>query len=252
MSELEEAIDRVVAGPERKTRLICEREKRTIAYHEAGHALVAHALPNADPVHKITIVSRGRALGYTMTLPTEDKFLVTRQEFIDELAMLLGGRVAEEMVIGDITTGAQNDLERATKIARQMVTEYGMSDALGPADPRAEAARGVPRPRLRVAARLLRRRSRSRSTPRSGASSTRPTTRPSTSSKKHRGKLDQIAARAHREGDDREGGARRAPRGHRQAAPAATAPRRAPAWRSPGAVGAQRPDASDGGGTLAS
>ena len=132
MSELEEAIDRVVAGPERKSRLISDREKRTIAYHEGGHALVAHALPNADPVHKITIVSRGRALGYTMTLPTEDKFLVTRQEFIDELAMLLGGRVAEEMVIGDITTGAQNDLERASKIARQMVTEYGMSDRLGP------------------------------------------------------------------------------------------------------------------------
>ncbi len=132
MDELEEAIDRVVAGPERKTRLISDKEKRTIAYHEGGHALVAHALPNADPVHKITIVSRGRALGYTMTLPTEDKWLVTRQEFIDELAMLLGGRVAEEMVIGDITTGAQNDLERATKIARQMVTEFGMSDRLGP------------------------------------------------------------------------------------------------------------------------
>ncbi|MCA1727300.1 MAG: ATP-dependent zinc metalloprotease FtsH [Actinobacteria bacterium] len=132
MNELEEAIDRVVAGPERKSRLISEKEKRTIAYHEAGHALVAHALPNADPVHKITIVSRGRALGYTMTLPLEDKFLVTRQEFIDELAMLLGGRVAEEMVIGDITTGSQNDLDRATKIARQMVTEFGMSDRLGP------------------------------------------------------------------------------------------------------------------------
>jgi cell division protease FtsH len=132
MSELEEAIDRVMAGPERKSRIISDREKRTIAYHEAGHALVAHALPNADPVHKITIVSRGRALGYTMTLPMEDKFLVSRQEFIDELAMLLGGRVAEEMVIGDITTGAQNDLERASKIARQMVTEFGMSDRMGP------------------------------------------------------------------------------------------------------------------------
>ena len=130
--ELEEAIDRVVAGPERKTRLISEREKRIIAYHEAGHALVAYVLPNADPVHKITIMSRGRALGYTMTLPIEDKFLMTRQELVDELAMLLGGRVAEELVFGDITTGAQNDLERATKVARQMVTEYGMSDKLGP------------------------------------------------------------------------------------------------------------------------
>jgi cell division protease FtsH len=132
MSELEEAIDRVMAGPERKTRLISDREKRIIAYHEAGHALVAHVLPNADPVHKISIIPRGRALGYTQTLPTEDKFLVTRTEMVDELAMLLGGRVAEEMVIGDITTGAQNDLERATKIARGMITEYGMSDELGP------------------------------------------------------------------------------------------------------------------------
>jgi cell division protease FtsH len=131
-SELEEAIDRVLAGPERKTRLISDREKRIIAYHEAGHALVAHVLPNADPVHKISIIPRGRALGYTQTLPTEDRFLVTRSEMIDELAMLLGGRVAEEMVIGDITTGAQNDLERATKVARGMVTEYGMSDRLGP------------------------------------------------------------------------------------------------------------------------
>ncbi|HEX2031643.1 MAG TPA: ATP-dependent zinc metalloprotease FtsH [Actinomycetota bacterium] len=132
MAELEEAIDRVMAGPERRTRLISEREKRIIAYHEGGHALVAHVLPNSDPVHKISVIPRGRALGYTLTLPTEDKFLVTRQELIDELAMLLGGRVAEEMVFGDITTGAQNDLERATKISRQMVTEYGMSDTLGP------------------------------------------------------------------------------------------------------------------------
>jgi cell division protease FtsH len=132
MAELDEAIDRVVAGPERKTRIISEREKRVIAYHEGGHALAAYLLPNADPVHKITIVSRGQALGYTMTLPLEDKFLITRQELIDELAMLLGGRVAEELVFGDITTGAQNDLERATKIARKMVTEFGMSDQIGP------------------------------------------------------------------------------------------------------------------------
>ena len=132
MRELEEAIDRVMAGPERRTRLIGEREKKVIAYHEAGHALVAYLLPNADPVHKITIIPRGRALGYTMTLPLEDKFLVSRQEMIDELAMLLGGRVSEELQFGDITTGAQNDLDRATKIARQMVTEFGMSDRLGP------------------------------------------------------------------------------------------------------------------------
>src|SRR3954466_9072843 len=131
MSEVDEAIDRVVAGPERRSRLISDKEKRTIAYHEGGHALVAYLLPNADPVHKITIIPRGRALGYTMTLPMQDKFLVTREEYIDELAMLLGGRVAEEIVFGDITTGAQNDLERATGIARQMVTEFGMSSRLG-------------------------------------------------------------------------------------------------------------------------
>jgi cell division protease FtsH len=132
MPELEEAIDRVIAGPERRTRLISDREKKVIAYHEGGHALVAYLLPNADPVHKISVIPRGRSLGYTLTLPMEDKFLVSRQELIDELAMLLGGRVAEELVFGDMTTGAQNDLDRATKISRQMVTEYGMSDQLGP------------------------------------------------------------------------------------------------------------------------
>ncbi|GAV31747.1 ATP-dependent zinc metalloprotease FtsH 1 [Coriobacteriaceae bacterium EMTCatB1] len=132
MEELEEAIERVIAGPEKKSRLISEKEKRVIAYHEAGHALVGHVLPNTDPIHKISIISRGRALGYTLALPTEDKFLSTKGEMLDELAMLLGGRVAEEIAIGDVTTGASNDLERATKLARQMVTRYGMSDRLGP------------------------------------------------------------------------------------------------------------------------
>jgi cell division protease FtsH len=131
-NELEEAIDRVIAGPERKSRIISEKEKKVIAFHEGGHALVSHVLPNADPVHKISIIPRGRALGYTLTLPTEDKYLVTRSELIDELAMLLGGRTAEEMIFAEPTTGAANDIERATKIARQMVTEYGMSDELGP------------------------------------------------------------------------------------------------------------------------
>ncbi|HKF00445.1 MAG TPA: ATP-dependent zinc metalloprotease FtsH [Actinomycetes bacterium] len=129
--ELEEAIDRVIAGPERKTRVISEREKRMIAYHESGHAIVGHALPNADPVHKVSVISRGRALGWTLALPVEDKFLVTRSEMIDELAMLLGGRVAEELWFLDPTTGASNDIERATQIARKMVCEYGMSDRLG-------------------------------------------------------------------------------------------------------------------------
>jgi cell division protease FtsH len=132
MEELEEAIERVIAGPEKKSRLISEKEKRIIAYHETGHALVGHVLPNTDPIHKISIISRGRALGYTLALPTEDKFLSTKGEMLDELAMLLGGRVAEEIAIGDVTTGASNDLERATKLARQMVTRYGMSDRLGP------------------------------------------------------------------------------------------------------------------------
>jgi len=132
MKEVEEAIDRVMAGPERKTRVMSDREKRVIAYHEGGHALVAHILPNTDPVHKISVIPRGRALGYTLTLPEEDKFLMTREELADELAMLMGGRVAEELIVGDIMTGAANDIERATKVARQMVTEYGMSDAVGP------------------------------------------------------------------------------------------------------------------------
>jgi cell division protease FtsH len=132
MREVDEAIDRVMAGPERKSRIMSDREKRVIAYHESGHALAAHVLPNTDPVHKISVIARGRALGYTLTLPEEDKFMMTREELSDELAMLLGGRVAEELIVGDITTGAANDIERATKIARQMVTEYGMSDVIGP------------------------------------------------------------------------------------------------------------------------
>ncbi len=131
MAMLEEAIDRVMAGPERKSRVMSEKEKKIIAYHEGGHALVGHALPNADPVHKITILPRGRALGYTMALPTEDKFLITRSEMMDQLAMLLGGRTAEELVFHEPTTGAANDIEKATSIARRMMTEFGMSERLG-------------------------------------------------------------------------------------------------------------------------
>ena len=132
MPQLEEAIDRVMAGPERKSRIISEKEKRVIAYHEGGHALVGHALPDADPIHKISIIARGRALGWTLALPTEDKYLTTRSALRDQLAMLLGGRTAEELIFQDPTTGAQNDIERATAIARAMVTEYGMSDEIGP------------------------------------------------------------------------------------------------------------------------
>ena len=132
MLELEEAIDRVIAGPERKTRVMTDEEKKLIAYHETGHALVGYALPNSDPVHKVTIVARGRSLGHTLALPTHDKYLVRRSELVDQLAMLLGGRTAEEIIFADPTTGAANDIEKATEIARRMVMEYGMSDELGP------------------------------------------------------------------------------------------------------------------------
>jgi cell division protease FtsH len=131
MSSLEEAIDRVTAGPKRKSVLLSEKERKIIAYHEGGHALVGHALPHADPVHKITIIPRGRALGYTASAPAEDKFLVSRVEMMDQLAMLLGGRAAEELVFHEPTTGAANDIDKASQIARGMVTEYGMSERLG-------------------------------------------------------------------------------------------------------------------------
>ena len=129
--EVEEAMERVMAGPERKGRVITEKERTTIAYHESGHALVGHILENSDPVHKISIIARGQALGYTMQVPEEDRFLNTREGMLDQIAVLLGGRTAEEIFCGDITTGASNDLERATKIAHEMVTRYGMSDDLG-------------------------------------------------------------------------------------------------------------------------
>jgi len=121
-----------VAGPERRTRLLSERERAVISYHEAGHALVAHALPRADPVHKISIIPRGRALGFTVTLPTEDRYIATRAELRDQLAKLMGGRVAEELLFSDPSTGAADDIEKATQIARQMICEYGMSDVIGP------------------------------------------------------------------------------------------------------------------------
>jgi cell division protease FtsH len=128
---LDEAIDRVIAGPQRRTRLMSEKEKLITAYHEGGHALVAAALPHNDPVHKVTILPRGRALGYTMVLPDEDKYSQTRSEMLDKLAYMLGGRAAEEMVFHDPTTGAGNDIEKATNLARAMVTQYGMTERLG-------------------------------------------------------------------------------------------------------------------------
>ncbi len=132
MFEIEEAIERIIAGPEKKTRIISEDEKRIIAFHESGHALLSYVLPHTDPIHKISIISRGRALGYVITLPEEDRFLNTRSELIDNVTQLLGGRISEEMNFNDITSGAQNDLERATKITRKMIMEYGMSEKLGP------------------------------------------------------------------------------------------------------------------------
>ena len=132
MSELEEAIDRVVAGPARKSRIISEREKAITGYHEVGHALVARMLPNTDPVHKVSIVARGQAGGFTMLLPTEDRYLWSKPQFEDLLAYALGGHVAELIIFGEVTTGASNDIERVTKIARSMVTEYGMSSIIGP------------------------------------------------------------------------------------------------------------------------
>ncbi len=132
MHELEEGIMRVLAGPEKKSRLISEKEKAITAYHEMGHALVGHFLPNTDPVHKVSIVSRGQALGFTLSLPTEDKFLTTRAELMDNLAMTLGGRAAEEVVFDEVTTGAANDIEKATSTAKQMIMRYGMSEELGP------------------------------------------------------------------------------------------------------------------------
>ena len=130
-SDLDEAIDRVMAGPQKVSRLMTEEERRITAYHEGGHALVAHALPRTDPVHKVTIMPRGRALGYTMVLPDEDRYAVTRNQMLDQLAYTMGGRAAEELIFHDPTTGASNDIEKATNLARAMVTQYGMTQKLG-------------------------------------------------------------------------------------------------------------------------
>jgi cell division protease FtsH len=132
MQELEEGIMRVIAGPEKKTRVMSEKERLITAFHEMGHAIVGHLLENTDPVHKISIISRGQALGYTISLPGEDKFLTSRAELTDTMAMTLGGRAAEEIVFGEITTGASNDLEKVTETAKQMVMRFGMSERLGP------------------------------------------------------------------------------------------------------------------------
>jgi ATP-dependent Zn protease len=165
---------RVIAGPEKKTRVMSEKERRVTAFHEMGHALVAHYLENTDPVHKISVISRGQALGYTISLPTEDKFLTTRAELSDTMAMTLGGRAAEEIVFGEVTTGASNDLEKVTATAKQMVMRFGMSRSSARAcsatttASRSWAASSRP-------SRTTPTRSRARSTTRSAASSRRRT-----------------------------------------------------------------------------
>ncbi|AKX92934.1 ATP-dependent zinc metalloprotease FtsH [Moorella thermoacetica] len=132
MEEMEDSIERVIAGPEKKSRVISDYEKRLVAFHEAGHALLGHYLPHTDPLHKVSIIPRGRAGGYTLLLPKEDRRYMTKSQIIDQVTMLLGGRVAEALVLKEISTGAQNDLERATELVRKMITEFGMSEELGP------------------------------------------------------------------------------------------------------------------------
>jgi cell division protease FtsH len=132
MTELIESIEKVMLGPERKSHLMNEEERKITAYHEAGHALVTHLLPHADPVQKVSIISRGRAAGYTIRLPVEDKMMRRRNEYIEDIAIMLGGYSAEKTFFGDITTGASNDMQNATKLARNMVTQWGMSEVLGP------------------------------------------------------------------------------------------------------------------------
>ncbi len=132
MEDFEEAAERIMAGPQKKTRVISEQEKKAVSFHESGHTLVGMLVPHGDPVHKVTIIPRGMAMGYTLPLPDEDRYLVTKSQILDQVAMALGGRAAEELVFGEISTGAQNDLEKSTSLVRQMITEYGMSDELGP------------------------------------------------------------------------------------------------------------------------
>jgi cell division protease FtsH len=132
MQEFEQAKDKILMGVERKSMIIGDTEKKLIAYHEAGHALVAKSLPNADPIHKVTIIPRGLALGLTLQLPTEDKYTVSKQHILTTITVLMGGRAAEQLALGDSSTGASNDIEKATELARKMVCEWGMSDKLGP------------------------------------------------------------------------------------------------------------------------
>ena len=223
----------MIAGPQRRTRVMNDKEKLITAYHEGGHALAAAAMRHTDPVTKVTILPRGRALGYTMVLPLEDKYSVTRNELLDQLAYAMGGRVAEEIVFHDPTTGASNDIEKATAIARKMVTEYGMSAERRRRQARLVRRRGLPRPRHGPPARLLARSSPRRSTSRCARSSSRRTTRRATVLNENRDILDTPRQRAPREGDARPHPARRDLRGRQEAprAPAVALERQASAQR---------------------
>ena len=171
MNDCDEAIDRVMVGPERKSLVMSQKEKETTAYHESGHAIIGGLLEKADPVHKVTIIPRGMALGITWSLPEDDRHSQTREELLAPITMALGGRLAEEIKFSDVTTGASNDFEKATELARRMVTQYGMSERSGPIQYGRGSAPGVPGPRLRRGAQLLRRSRRARSTPRCAGSS---------------------------------------------------------------------------------
>ena len=245
---LDEAIDRVIAGPQRRTRLMSEKEKLITAYHEGGHALVAAALPGNDPVHKVTILPRGRALGYTMVLPDSDKYSQPRSQMLDQLAYMLGGRAAEELVFHDPTTGAGNDIEKATSLARAMVTQYGMTERLGAIRLGDAALRAVPGPRPRPLAQLLRggRRDRRRGdqeAPHDGAPGglRHPRREPR--------RPGLAGPRAARQGDARQGADRCrsscrcavAPSGRRGPGPRTGAPRSSPRSRSPRRSATARP-----------
>ena len=132
MKDIEDSVIKVIAGPEKRSKVVSDKEKKLVSYHEAGHAIIHHVLPHCDPVHEVSIIQRGRAGGYTLSLPKEDKNYVSKEDMLDNIVSLLGGRVAEKLVLDDISTGASNDIERASKIARDMVTKYGMSERLGP------------------------------------------------------------------------------------------------------------------------
>ena len=209
--ELEEGIMRVIAGPEKKARLLGEKERKITAYHEMGHALVGFYLENTNPIHKITIVSRGQALGLTISLPTEDRYLTTRSALMDDLAMTLGGRAAEELVFHEVTTGAANDLEKVTATSKAMIMRYGMSEKLGPRVLGRDHDAAVPRPRDGQRARLLRRdrpRDRRRDPPRDRGGACDCAPRPPRAHERPA----QALGDPDRAGDDRQGSVRAAAR----------------------------------------